>query len=206
MSNVRAVVTGAANGLGRAFAEELAKDGARLLLSDIEMDTLETTRRHIASLGAEVHTTRCDVRNMDDLTRLAAEADDKLGGTDLVINNAGVAVGGPVDEVSLEDWKWVLDINLWGVIHGVRAFVPDMKARGAGAVINVASVAGLVHAPQLGPYNVSKAGVVALSETLYGELHGTGVRVTVLCPSFFKTRIIETARGPLAHAIAASPP
>lgn len=197
MTATRAVVTGAAKGLGKAFAEELAKGGAALVLSDIDEGALEATAAALRAGGATVHTARADVTQYAEVEALRTLAERALGGADLVINNAGVAVGGALEEVSLEDWKWVLDVNLWGVIHGVKAFVPAMKARRSGRVINVASVAGLIHAPELGPYNVTKAGVVALSETLYAELKPHGVHVTVLCPSFFKTAIMENARGPM---------
>jgi NAD(P)-dependent dehydrogenase (short-subunit alcohol dehydrogenase family) len=197
MNDKRAVVTGAAGGLGRAFAEELARDGYTVVISDIDEAGLKETEALVSALGQTAHVTRCDVRNWSEVEALARFADARMGGTDLVINNAGVAVGGALEEVLLEDWKWVIDINLWGVIHGVKAFVPAMKVRGSGAVINVASVAGLIHAPELGPYNVTKAGVVALSETLYAEAKERGVRVTVLCPSFFNTSIMATARGPM---------
>ena len=127
---------------------------------------------------------------------LAAEADRAFGGTDLVVNNAGVAVGGPVGAVPLDDWKWIFGVNLWGVIYGCHVFVPRFKAQGHGHVINVASAAGLLSAPEMGPYNVTKAGVVALSETLAAELSGTGVGVTVLCPTFFRTNILASSPRP----------
>jgi len=147
------------------------------------------------SLGAEAHAAACDVSHAAEVERLAVEADTRFGGTDLVVNNAGVAVSGEVGEVSLEDWAWIMGINLWGVIHGCHAFVPRMKRQKSGHVVNVASAAGLLSAPRMGPYNVTKAGVVALSETLYGELRPLGLGVTVLCPTFFKTDIVKSGRG-----------
>ncbi len=194
-NKTRAVITGAGSGLGRAFAEELASRGAKLLLSDINATGLEETASRARALGAgDVLTQTTDVRKADEVERLAALADDRWGGSDLVINNAGVAVGGPVGEVPLEDWRWVVDINLWGVIYGCHAFVPRFRKQRSGHVLNVASAAGLISTPNLAPYNVTKAGVVALSESLWAELSATGVGVTVLCPTFFKTNIAKAGR------------
>jgi short-subunit dehydrogenase len=117
-----------------------------------------------------------------------------FGGTDLVINNAGVGVGGPVGVVPLADWEWILGVNLWGVIYGCHTFVPQFKARGSGHILNVASAAGLIAGPEMAPYNVTKSGVVALTETLAAELAGTEVKVTVLCPTFFRTNIARDGR------------
>ena len=147
------------------------------------------------SLGAEAHAMACDVSRAAEVELLAVEADVRLGGTDLLVNNAGVAVSGPVGEVSLADWSWIVSINLWGVIHGCHTFVPRMKKQKSGHIINVASAAGLLSAPGMAPYNVTKAGVVALSETLYGELLPAGLGVTVLCPTFFRTDIVRSGRG-----------
>ncbi|MDH5493826.1 MAG: SDR family NAD(P)-dependent oxidoreductase, partial [Myxococcales bacterium] len=120
---------------------------------------------------------------------------EQVGEIDLLVNNAGVAVGGHLGEIPLDDWRWIMGVNLWGVIHGCRAFVPAMKARRRGWILNVASAAGFVCLPQLGPYNVTKAGVIALSDTLRAEVAPFGVNVTVLCPSFFQTGIAESGRG-----------
>ena len=192
----RVVITGAGSGLGRAFAEELSERGAKLLLGDINETGLQETANRVRTLGAvDVVTQTTDVRNADEVERLAALADDKWGGSDLVVNNAGVAVSGAVGDVPLEDWKWVVDINLWGVIYGCHAFVPRFRKQRSGHVLNVASAAGLVSTPNLAPYNVTKAGVVALTESLRAELSGSGVGVTVLCPTFFKTNIVKTGRS-----------
>ncbi|MFK7991036.1 MAG: SDR family NAD(P)-dependent oxidoreductase [Sandaracinaceae bacterium] len=192
----RAVITGAASGFGRAVALVLSDRGGRLVLSDIDEDGLAETREMAEGRGGTVHTARCDVRSAEDVEALAVLADDAFGGTDIVINNAGVAVAGTIGEVPLEDWRWAVDINLWGVVYGCHSFVPRMKKQGSGWVMNVASAAGLLSGATMGPYNVSKAGVVALSETLYGELAGTGVSVSALCPTFFQTKIHESARAP----------
>ncbi len=194
-SSPNTVLTGAASGLGRAFACELADRKARLLLSDVDEAGLAETAKMVEERGGTAKTQRCDVSKIEDMKRLHATAGEWLSGVDLLINNAGVAVGGMVGEVSLEDWAWIVGINQWGPVYGCHLFVPDMKKRGRGHVLNVASIAAFACAGEMGPYNVTKAAVVALSETLAGELHGTGVGVSVLCPFFFKTNIARSARS-----------
>lgn len=191
----RAVITGAASGFGRAVALRLASRRGRLVLGDIDEAGLEETAKLAREAGGEVRTLRCDVRVPGEVEALALLADEAFGGTDVLVNNAGVAVAGPIGDVSLEDWRWQIDINLWGVIYGCHFFVPRMKEAGRGFILNVASSAGLLCVPEMGPYNVTKAGVVALSETLYGELSGSGVRVSALCPTFFRTNIHKNARS-----------
>lgn len=195
-SSSRVVITGAGSGLGKALALELASRGARLLLSDVRVETAEATAREALSTGArEAVAMGCDVSSLPDVEALAERSRKLWGGLDLLVNNAGIGAGGLVGEASLETWKKTLDINLWGVIYGCHVFVPLFKAQGSGHILNVASVAGLIYAPQMGPYNVSKAGVVALSETLKVELARHNVGVTVLCPSFFQTGIMDNATG-----------
>jgi short-subunit dehydrogenase len=147
--------------------------------------------------GGRARALQCDVSQIDDVLELEREARSWFGSPNLLINNAGVAVGGKTGEVPLDDWKWVFDINLWGVVHGCHVFVPGMRERGAGHIINIASMAGLISTAELGPYSVTKAGVVALSETLAAELRGLDVGVTVVCPAFFQTNIMEKSRGPV---------
>jgi len=190
----RGFITGAAGGFGRAVALDLAARGGRLALGDIDEVGLAETARLVESKGGEARTLACDVRDADQVEALAALADDAFGGIDIAVNNAGVAVAGPVGDVSLEDWKWQIDINLWGVIYSCHSVVPRMKRQGSGWILNVASLAGIASAPTMAPYNVTKAGVISLSETLAGELHGTDVHVSALCPSFFRTNIHEAAR------------
>jgi NAD(P)-dependent dehydrogenase (short-subunit alcohol dehydrogenase family) len=191
----RVVITGAASGLGRALALELARRRARILIADIDLPGAEETAAAVARAGGEASITRCDVSRSEEVAALVGEADRALGGVDLLVNNAGVAVGGPIEEIPLADWEWVVGINLWGVIYGCHAFVPRFKAQRSGAILNVASCAGLLPAPPLAPYNVTKAGVVALSETLKVEVADLGVTVTVLCPMFFKTNIHTSGRA-----------
>lgn len=187
----RVVVTGAGSGLGAALCARLAGRGARIVAADLDLAAVTATA---ARLGPRVHPVRCDVADLADVERLADDTERLLGGVDLLINNAGVAVVGAVGEVPIADWRWVLEVNLFGVIHGCHVFVPWLRAQGSGHVLNVASAAGLLSPPQMAPYNVSKAAVVSLSETLYGDLAGDGVGVTVLCPTFFPTNLTRSPR------------
>jgi NAD(P)-dependent dehydrogenase (short-subunit alcohol dehydrogenase family) len=190
----RAVITGASSGLGRALALDLAARGAKILMADIDEEGAKETARLVEKAGGEASFTRCDVSRIEDVMTLSDEAFRALGRVDLLVNNAGVAVSGPIGAVPMDDWAWVMGINLWGVIYGCHAFIPRMKEQGGGAILNVASAAGLMSSPMLGPYNVTKAGVVALSETLFGELAEHKISVTVLCPTFFKTNIAGRGR------------
>ena len=191
-----AVITGAGSGIGAAFAVELARKGGRVVCSDIDENAARATADAINTEGGDALALRCDVSQIDDVHCLAADAQDWFGGPPtVVINNAGVGAGGlPIGEVSLDDWHWVLGINLWGPIHGCHVFAPILREAGYGGIINVASAAAFGAAPGMAAYNVSKAGVLSLSETLAAELSGTGVNVTVLCPTFVKTNIVEAGR------------
>jgi NAD(P)-dependent dehydrogenase (short-subunit alcohol dehydrogenase family) len=191
----RAVITGAGSGLGRALTLELAKRRARILVADINETGAEKTVRLAVQAGAEAHATRCDVSKSEEVMALLATADRTLGGVDLLVNNAGVAAGGPVGVIPLADWEWLMGINLWGVIYGCHTFVPRFKEQRGGHILNVASAAGILSAPLMAPYNVTKAGVIALSETLRAELDEEGISVTVLCPTFFRTNINVSARS-----------
>lgn len=190
----RAVVTGAGSGLGRAFCEVLAARGARIVVSDIDTRGAEETAERVRSAGGEAVVLRADVTKSEEVVALAVEAERAFGGADLVVNNAGVAVGGAFVDTKLEDWRWIVDINLLGVVHGCHAFLPRFAKQGSGGILNVASAAGLVHAPQMSAYNATKAAVVALSETLRAEVD-EAIGVTVLCPTFFPTNIGKTSRG-----------
>ncbi len=190
----RAVITGASSGLGRALAKELGARGARVLIADIDEEGAKETSRVVEKAGGQASFMRCDVSRLDEVMNVADEAYKAFGRVDFLANNAGVAVGGPIGAVPIDDWAWVMGINLWGVIYGCHAFIPRMREQGGGAILNVASAAGLMSSPMLGPYNVTKAGVVALSETLFGELAPDHISVTVLCPTFFKTNIASKGR------------
>ncbi|KQU03812.1 short-chain dehydrogenase [Rhodococcus sp. Leaf7] len=188
-----AVVTGAGSGIGRAFAVELARRGGRVVCADISLERAEATVRMLDGPGFAV---QCDVSVQSQVEDLALFAELEFGGAPTVlINNAGVGIGGkPVGSIGFDDWNWALGINLWGVVHGCETFVPQMRASGRGGIINVASAAGFAAAPTMGPYNVGKAGVMSLSETLAAELSGSGVGVTVLCPTFVKTNVAVDGR------------
>ncbi|HEY6882187.1 MAG TPA: SDR family NAD(P)-dependent oxidoreductase [Polyangiales bacterium] len=190
-----AVVTGAARGLGRSFCELLGAAGARVLVSDVHREGAEETAERVRRAGGDARVEVVDVSDPAQVERLATVADGWFGATDLLINNAGVAVAGTVGEISLADWKWGLEINLFGVIYGCHYWAPRMRQNKRGHILNVASAAGLVSPPGMAPYNVSKAGVIALSETMYTELKRHGVKVSVLCPSFFRTEIMKDSRG-----------
>ncbi|MFE6612712.1 SDR family NAD(P)-dependent oxidoreductase [Amycolatopsis sp. NPDC057786] len=182
-----AVVTGAGSGIGRAIAAELVRRGSRVVCADIDLEAAEETAKTLKDAVAIA----CDVSDVDEVADLASQARSWFGREpDLVVNNAGIGAGGKlVGESPLSDWQRTLGVNLWGVIHGCHTFVPAMRAAKTGGVINVASAAGFTAAPRMAAYNVSKAGVVSLSETLSAELSGTGVAVTVLCPTFVRTNI-----------------
>lgn len=194
--HARAVVTGAGSGIGRAFALELARRGGEVVCSDISLERAQETAALIGELGGTAHPVACDVSVRDQVEDLALFAELTFEGpATLVINNAGVGIGGkPVGEIGFEDWNWALGINLWGVIHGCEIFAPQLRAAGAGGFINVASAAGFAAAPLMAPYNVGKSAVMSLSETMAAELAGTGVRVSVLCPTFVKTNVAVDGR------------
>ncbi|HTJ46289.1 MAG TPA: SDR family oxidoreductase [Kofleriaceae bacterium] len=195
MDLTSAVVTGGGSGLGRAFCEELGARGVRVIVSDIDEVGAAETADRVKRAGGDAKVVRCDVADAAQVDALAEAARAWAGDIDLVINNAGVAVAGRFETVSLADWHWIAGINLWGVVHGCRAFVPSMRARKRGWIINVASAAGLLATPKMAPYNVTKAAVVSLSETLHAELANEGIHVSVLCPTFFQTNIAKSGRG-----------
>lgn len=196
-----AVITGGASGIGRAMAERFAADGMKIVLCDVEPDALGDAVNAMVSNGHEVHGVVADVSDPDAMQRVADEAASTFGGWHLVCLNAGVGSGGPIWEQTLADWEWVLGVNLWGVVHGVRTFVPGLVAKGEGHVVITASLAGHICQPFTGPYNVSKFGAVAIGETLHAELAQTapGVGVSILCPAWVSTRIYESSRNRPEH-------
>lgn len=195
-SQAAAVVTGAGSGIGRAFALELAARGGRVVCADINLVTAEATAAMIVAAGGQALALRCDVSLLVEVEALADAAEQWLQGpVDLVVNNAGVGAGGAVvGELPMADWLWTLGINLWGVVHGCHVFSPRLRALGRGGIINVCSTASFAAAPRMGPYNVSKAAALALTETLAAEMAGTGIAVTALCPTWVKTNIARDGR------------
>jgi NAD(P)-dependent dehydrogenase (short-subunit alcohol dehydrogenase family) len=190
----RAVVTGAGSGLGRALCLELARRRARVVVSDVNEASARETARLVEEAGGEARVVPCDVTKPEQVDALARESETAFGGVDLMVNNAGVACAGEVGKLTLADWKHVLDVNLWGVIHGCHSFVPLLRKQGHGHILNIASAAGLLSAPYMAAYNVSKSAVVSLTETLLAELKPAGIGVTVACPTFFRTNIAAAAR------------
>jgi len=216
-----AVITGGASGLGREFASVAAREGMKLVLADVQGDALQRAVEELKAQGASVIAQLCDVRKGEQVQALADAAVAEFGAVHLVFNNAGVGSGGLIWENTEADWEWVMGVNVWGVIHGVRIFTKLMlesakqDAAFEGHIVNTASMAGLLNAPAMGVYNVSKHAVVSLSETLYQDLQlvGAPIGASVLCPYFVPTGISQSHRnrpedvrmtqGPTASQLAA---
>jgi NAD(P)-dependent dehydrogenase (short-subunit alcohol dehydrogenase family) len=190
-----AVVTGAASGIGRGLAEAFAGQGARVVLADIEEGPLAEAGRALEAEGAQVLCVRTDVTRPEELEALAAATETRFGAAHVVCNNAGVAPIAPILDTPIEDWRWVFEVNLFGVVHGIQSFAPRLVAQGEGHIVNTASSGGLLTVPGFGAYVATKHAVVGLSETLYQELAGTGVGVSVLCPGLINTKIFESERN-----------
>jgi len=192
-----AVITGAAEGIGKAIAEQAALRGMKLVLADLNANNLQRTAEQLAAQGADVAPYTVDVADDGQVAKLAEAAFQRFGAVHLLVNNAGVALAKSVWETSRADWEWVMGVNLYGVTNSLRAFIPRMLASGAaGHVVNVASIAGLLAEPGLAAYNASKFAVVAVSEGLHHDLtlRGAPIKVSVLCPGWVKTRIGESER------------
>lgn len=190
----RVVITGSGSGLGRALAFDFAKMGWKVLVNDIDIARAKETEKIVIDAGGQAIAVKCDVTQWADVENLARTAENDWGGADIVVNNAGVPGVGFVEKIPLEDWRWIIDINLMGVIHGCKAFIPLFKKGGGGHIVNIASSAGIATLPEMGPYNVTKAGVISLSETLKTELVKDKIGVTVVCPTFFKTNLMDQCR------------
>ena len=204
-----AVITGAASGFGREFARTAAARGMKLVLADIDAAGLEAVAAELTAAGSEVLAQRTDVSDAAALQALADATMARFGAVHLLFNNAGVAVGGFVWEATEADWQWLMGVNLWSVIHGIRIFTPLMLAHGEPAhIVNTASAAGLISAPNMGVYNVTKHAVVTLSETLHRDLTfaKAKVGVSVLCPAFVPTGIAHSHRNRPAHLQNATEP
>lgn len=201
--NKVAVITGGASGFGREFANIGARRGMKLVLADVQQDGLDKAKSELEAAGADVIAMRCDVRHASEVQALADAAMQKFGAVHLLFNNAGVGAGGLVWENTQADWEWVLGVNVWGVVHGVRIFTPLMLECAKrdkdyqGHIVNTASMAGLLNAPTMGIYNVSKHAVVSLSESLYQDLKliDAPIGASVLCPYFVPTGINQSHRN-----------
>lgn len=191
----RIFITGGGSGLGRALALRYARAGWQVAIGDINEAGGAAVLAELKAAGGDAFFLRCDVTKEADFIAAREALVQRFGGVDIVVNNAGVAVAGGIDETSEADWAWITDINLLGVVRGCRVFTPLFRSQGAGWFVNVASMAGLLHPPQMAAYNATKAAVVALSETLYAELKPAGIGVSVLCPAFFRTNLADTARA-----------
>ena len=192
-----AAVTGAASGLGRSMALAFAAEGMDVAIADVDAHALHDVARAIREMGRRAFAMRVDVSKEAEVEAWRDQTLDELGGVHLVCNNAGVSPLGAVWESSVADWQWILGVNLWGVIHGVRTFVPHLLAQNEGHVVNTASVAGLISPPGSGAYNVTKHAVVTLSESLHHDLceRGAAVGVSVLCPAYVPTGIVDSERN-----------
>ena len=193
-----AVITGAASGIGRGMAERFAAEGMTVVLADIEEQPLAKLETDLRAKGATVLAVKTDVSNAEDVENLAVRTLDAFGAVHILCNNAGVVCSRPIWEHTLADWEWVLSVNLWGVIHGISAFVPRMLAQETEChIVNTASILGMVRGPGEGIYKVSKHGVVTLSETLADELSQKNslIQVHVLCPGWVRTGILASARN-----------
>lgn len=191
-----AVITGGASGIGLATAKRFAREGMRIVLADIEEGPLSSAVDEIKALGAEAIGVRTDVGDLAQVEALADRTFDHFGAAHIVFNNAGVAISGPIQDMKHSDWEWLMRVNLWGVIHGVEAFVPRIIEQGEGGhILNTASFAGMVPNDGLGVYCVTKYGVVALAECLFRDLRNEGIGVSVLCPMQVRTNIRHSARN-----------
>jgi len=189
-----AVITGGASGIGFACAQEFTRRGARVVLADIDQSALDAAVERLRGDGAEAHGVICDVTRLDAVEHLADEAFRLLGEVNLVFNNAGIAYGSPIADVTHGDWRWVIDVDLWGPIHGVEVFLPRLIEQGGDRhIMFTSSFAGMVGNAGLGPYCVAKFGVVALAEGLARELKGEGIGVSVLCPMIVDTPLMANS-------------
>lgn len=191
----RIFITGGASGLGLAIAHRYAREGWKVCIGDVNEQRLAAAKKELAATAPEVMVLPCDVTREEDLQAAATQLSKRWGGVDVVVNNAGVAGAGAIEDIPLSDWQWIFDINVFGVVRGCRVFTRLFKQQGQGHLVNISSMAGLLDPPLMSSYNASKAAVVSLSETLQIELAGTGIGVSLVCPSFFKTNLTESMRS-----------
>jgi NAD(P)-dependent dehydrogenase (short-subunit alcohol dehydrogenase family) len=191
-----AFVTGGAAGIGLALGRAFAQAGMKVMLADIEADALQATVKSLQEISPDVRGTICDVADAASVQRAAQASFDAFGRVHVVCNNAGVAAGGGIDHISLDNWRWVIDVNLMGVLHGIKSFLPHIRAHGEGGhIVNTASMAGMQVGLGFSPYGASKFAVVSMSEGLSLQLKPHGIGVSVLCPSYVRTRIGESGRN-----------
>lgn len=195
MQAKRIFITGGASGLGYALAQVCAQAGWRVCIADRDVERGEAVLPSLRRLQPDTQFIRCDVTVMADLQAAAEHLQQLWGGVDVVVNNAGVAQVGKLKQTSLDDWQWIIDINLLGVVRGCQAFMPTFTAQGHGYFVNVASMAGFLDVANMTAYNATKAAVVSLSETLQNELAKDNIGVTVVCPSFFRTNLGDGMRS-----------
>jgi NAD(P)-dependent dehydrogenase (short-subunit alcohol dehydrogenase family) len=196
--NKTAVVTGGASGIGKGLAIRCAEEGMNVVISDVEVEALENAEKEIKATGASVLSVKTDVSKLEDIETLAKKTIDKFGSVDLLCNNAGVVLNSYAWEHTISDWEWVMGVNLWGVIYGIRTFTPIMIEQGTPChIVNTASTGGLTSTPGISAYNVSKHGVVTLSETLFYDLEEieSKVNVSVLCPGSTDTKLMSSNRN-----------
>jgi NAD(P)-dependent dehydrogenase (short-subunit alcohol dehydrogenase family) len=192
----RMVITGGGSGLGRALSLRFARERWRICIADINLERADETLKLVRGAGGDGFIERCDVALVQDFDALAARVQKEWGGVDIVVNNAGIAAAGSVQTTPLADWEAVININLLGVVRGCRTFVPMLLSQRSGHFVNIASFAAIASAPGMAAYNVAKAGVFSLSESLRAEVFDEGVDVTVACPAFFRTNLLDSFRGP----------
>ena len=191
-----AFVTGGAAGIGLALGRAFAQAGMKVMLADIEADALQAAVKSLQEISPDIRGTVCDVADAASVERAAQASFDAFGRVHVVCNNAGVAAGGGIDHISLDNWRWVIDVNLMGVVYGIKSFLPHMRAHGEGGhIVNTASMAGMQGGLGFSPYGASKFAVVSMSEGLAMQLKPHGIGVSVLCPSYVRTRIGESGRN-----------
>lgn len=196
-----AVVTGGASGMGRAFAERFGSEGCKVVIADVEQGALDAAVEEMTEAGIAAAGVKTDVSKAKEMDSLAEQVLAEHGQVNFLFNNAGVGGGGSMEDLTTEDWEWILGVNLWGVIHGLRVFYPHMLSHGDGHIVNTASVAGMTSYSNMAPYNASKHAVVTISETLYAELaeKKSTLGVSVLCPGIVRTNIIDSERNRPEH-------
>lgn len=195
-SGKTAFITGGASGIGFGIAEAFAEVGMQIMLSDIEATALDAAVATLSESGARVRGVQCDVMNADSVAAAAQTTIDAFGNVHLLCNNAGVSLAGSVDTASLEAWHWVMAVNFMGAVHGVRSFLPQMKAHGeASHILNTGALSSVMPLPGIGPYSAAKAALLSVTETLALELEGTNVGTTILLPAAVRTRLSSSVRN-----------